>query len=230
MAVGATESAVEFERTPGGAVLMNGNRLRDEIVARLRGEIEAAGSPPVCLATVLVGVDKPSQIYVRSKHKKAEEAGHAFAGHRAARDGVAGRGRRCRRRAGRRSVGARHLVPAPAPRRARRRGRARQGAHRQGRRRADRELDGSPPARPARARRLHTARRDAPARTVRRHDPGQARRGRRPLDARRPADGAAARPQGRRRHGDAGALPHRPISPACAARPTSSSPPPDRPG
>jgi methylenetetrahydrofolate dehydrogenase (NADP+)/methenyltetrahydrofolate cyclohydrolase len=75
MAVGATESEVDFERTPGGAVLMNGNRLRDEIVLRLRGEIEAAGSPPVCLATVLVGVDKPSQIYVRSKHKKAEEAG-----------------------------------------------------------------------------------------------------------------------------------------------------------
>jgi len=74
MAVGA-EPAPEFERTPGGAVLMNGIRLRDEIVARLRSEIEGAGSPPVCLATVLVGVDKPSQIYVRSKHKKAEEAG-----------------------------------------------------------------------------------------------------------------------------------------------------------
>jgi methylenetetrahydrofolate dehydrogenase (NADP+)/methenyltetrahydrofolate cyclohydrolase len=74
MAVGA-QPAVEFERTPGGAVLMNGIRLRDEIVARLRSEIGAAGSPPVCLATVLVGVDKPSQIYVRSKHKKAEEAG-----------------------------------------------------------------------------------------------------------------------------------------------------------
>jgi methylenetetrahydrofolate dehydrogenase (NADP+)/methenyltetrahydrofolate cyclohydrolase len=75
MAVGATEPSVEFDRTPGGAVLMDGNRLRDEIVLRLRGEIEAAGSPPVCLATVLVGVDRPSQIYVRSKHKKAEEAG-----------------------------------------------------------------------------------------------------------------------------------------------------------
>ncbi|HEX4981232.1 MAG TPA: bifunctional 5,10-methylenetetrahydrofolate dehydrogenase/5,10-methenyltetrahydrofolate cyclohydrolase [Ilumatobacteraceae bacterium] len=74
MALGAG-SAVDFERTPGGAVLMNGIRLRDEIVARLRREIEAAGSPPVYLATVLVGVDKPSQIYVRSKHKKAEEAG-----------------------------------------------------------------------------------------------------------------------------------------------------------
>ena len=65
----------DFERTPGGAILMDGNRLRDEIVARLRGEIEALGSPAVCLATVLVGGDKPSQIYVRMKHKKLGEAG-----------------------------------------------------------------------------------------------------------------------------------------------------------
>jgi methylenetetrahydrofolate dehydrogenase (NADP+) / methenyltetrahydrofolate cyclohydrolase len=64
-----------FERTPGGAILMDGNRLRDETVARLRTEIDALGSPAVCLATVLVGVDKPSQIYVRMKQKKAQEAG-----------------------------------------------------------------------------------------------------------------------------------------------------------
>ena len=64
-----------FERTPGGAVLMDGNRLRDEIVAGIRSEIDAAGNPVVCLATVLVGTDKPSQIYVRNKHRKAEEAG-----------------------------------------------------------------------------------------------------------------------------------------------------------
>lgn len=54
---------------------MDGNKLRDEIVARIRDDIEAAGGPDVCLATVLVGDDKPSQIYVRSKHRKAEEAG-----------------------------------------------------------------------------------------------------------------------------------------------------------
>jgi methylenetetrahydrofolate dehydrogenase (NADP+)/methenyltetrahydrofolate cyclohydrolase len=65
----------DFERTAGGAVLMDGNRLRDETVARIRGELEALGTPPVCLATVLVGADRPSQIYVRMKHKKAEEAG-----------------------------------------------------------------------------------------------------------------------------------------------------------
>lgn len=65
----------EFERTPGGAILMDGNRLRDETVAALRRTIDAAGSPPVCLATVLVGDDRPSQLYVASKQKKAAEAG-----------------------------------------------------------------------------------------------------------------------------------------------------------
>ncbi|MEM7142214.1 MAG: bifunctional 5,10-methylenetetrahydrofolate dehydrogenase/5,10-methenyltetrahydrofolate cyclohydrolase [Actinomycetota bacterium] len=65
----------DFDRSAGGAVLMDGNRLRDEIVAGIRSEIEALGNPSVCLATVLVGTDKPSQIYVRNKHRKAEEAG-----------------------------------------------------------------------------------------------------------------------------------------------------------
>jgi methylenetetrahydrofolate dehydrogenase (NADP+) / methenyltetrahydrofolate cyclohydrolase len=57
------------------AVIMDGNQLRDDIVAQLRARIEGAGSPPVCLATVLVGDDRPSQVYVRNKHRKAEEAG-----------------------------------------------------------------------------------------------------------------------------------------------------------
>jgi methylenetetrahydrofolate dehydrogenase (NADP+) / methenyltetrahydrofolate cyclohydrolase len=54
---------------------MDGIRLRDETVARLRATIEAAGRPPVCLTTVLVGDDRPSQLYVASKQKKAAEAG-----------------------------------------------------------------------------------------------------------------------------------------------------------
>jgi methylenetetrahydrofolate dehydrogenase (NADP+) / methenyltetrahydrofolate cyclohydrolase len=64
-----------FERTPGGAVLLDGNRLRDEIVAQVADEISGLGNPHVCLATVLVGGDRPSQIYVRMKQRKAEEAG-----------------------------------------------------------------------------------------------------------------------------------------------------------
>jgi methylenetetrahydrofolate dehydrogenase (NADP+)/methenyltetrahydrofolate cyclohydrolase len=63
------------DRTPGGAILMDGNRLRDEIVARLATTIAAAGSPSVCLATVLVGDDAPSQRYVRNKHVQAGKAG-----------------------------------------------------------------------------------------------------------------------------------------------------------
>jgi methylenetetrahydrofolate dehydrogenase (NADP+)/methenyltetrahydrofolate cyclohydrolase len=57
------------------AVIIDGNAVRDQIIAELRATIEAAGNPPVCLATVLVGDDKPSQSYIRSKQKKAGEAG-----------------------------------------------------------------------------------------------------------------------------------------------------------
>ena len=56
---------------------MDGKALRDEIVAGIRATVEAAGSPPICLATVLVGEDGPSQVYVRSKQRKAEDAGMA---------------------------------------------------------------------------------------------------------------------------------------------------------
>jgi len=57
------------------AVVMDGNALRDEIVAGLADAVAAAGSPSICLATVLVGDDGPSRRYVNSKHKKAAEAG-----------------------------------------------------------------------------------------------------------------------------------------------------------
>jgi methylenetetrahydrofolate dehydrogenase (NADP+)/methenyltetrahydrofolate cyclohydrolase len=56
------------------AVLMDGVRLGDEIIAGLRKVIEAAGTPPVCLGTVLVGDDRPSLSNVGIKHRRAEEA------------------------------------------------------------------------------------------------------------------------------------------------------------
>jgi methylenetetrahydrofolate dehydrogenase (NADP+) / methenyltetrahydrofolate cyclohydrolase len=67
--------ADDLVRTAGGAILMDGIRLREETIARLRSTIDAAGSPHVCLATVLVGDDKPSRAYINSKQKKAGEAG-----------------------------------------------------------------------------------------------------------------------------------------------------------
>ena len=54
---------------------MDGNRLRDEIVADLRATVVAAGSPPVCLATVLVGDDGPSHRYVSMKHDDCKALG-----------------------------------------------------------------------------------------------------------------------------------------------------------
>ena len=54
---------------------MDGKVLRDEILVELKAKIEAAGSPAITLATVLVGDDGPRQRYVRSKRQKAEEAG-----------------------------------------------------------------------------------------------------------------------------------------------------------
>jgi methylenetetrahydrofolate dehydrogenase (NADP+)/methenyltetrahydrofolate cyclohydrolase len=57
------------------AILMNGNQARDEIVAEIAQLVLAAGSPAICLATVLVGEDPPSRVYVRNKQRKAAEAG-----------------------------------------------------------------------------------------------------------------------------------------------------------
>ena len=45
------------------------------MVARIRSEVDRRGITDVCLTTVLVGEDGPSQIYVRNKHKLAEAAG-----------------------------------------------------------------------------------------------------------------------------------------------------------
>ncbi|GBL21850.1 bifunctional protein Fol [Acidimicrobiaceae bacterium] len=62
-------------RTTGGAILLDGVQLRDETVAKIKTTIDKAGKPAICLATVLVGDDAPSHIYVKSKHQKAQEAG-----------------------------------------------------------------------------------------------------------------------------------------------------------
>lgn len=67
--------SLEVKRTPGGAILLDGMNLRDETVAKIKAIIVAAGNPKICLATVLIGDDPPSHIYVSNKHRKAQEAG-----------------------------------------------------------------------------------------------------------------------------------------------------------
>ena len=64
----------EPKRTTGGAVLLDGNALRDKIIADVRAAVDGVSSPP-CLATVLIGDDAPSQVYVRNKHRQAQLAG-----------------------------------------------------------------------------------------------------------------------------------------------------------
>ncbi len=167
------------------AIVMDGNGLRDELIVSIRERVEAAGSPAICLATVLVGDDGPSQRYVRSKHAKAAEAGLHVASRRSAGDGDPGRGRSGGPRARRRSGGPRHPRPTPAPRRSRPGARARPDPAGEGRRRPDRAVDGTARARPPGSRRMHPARRDAAARTLRRADQRQAGGRRRSIDARR---------------------------------------------
>ena len=58
-----------------GLLILDGNRLRDVVVSQIAQRLSNAGSPKVCLATVLVGADGPSQTYVRNKHKFAAAAG-----------------------------------------------------------------------------------------------------------------------------------------------------------
>jgi methylenetetrahydrofolate dehydrogenase (NADP+)/methenyltetrahydrofolate cyclohydrolase len=54
---------------------MDGKALAEDVRARVAQRLTAMGSPPVCLATVLVGDDAPSRRYVASKEKQAAAVG-----------------------------------------------------------------------------------------------------------------------------------------------------------
>ena len=55
--------------------MLPGAPVRDAILQGLQQRIAAAGSPHIALATVLVGDDAPSQKYVASKHRIAQQIG-----------------------------------------------------------------------------------------------------------------------------------------------------------
>lgn len=57
------------------AVVMDGKALAEIVKASVQEQLSAAGNPPVCLATVLVGDDAPSQRYVASKQRMAAAVG-----------------------------------------------------------------------------------------------------------------------------------------------------------
>lgn len=55
--------------------MLSGAPVRDAILDSLQKRIATAGSPSIALATVLVGDDAPSQKYVASKHRIAQQIG-----------------------------------------------------------------------------------------------------------------------------------------------------------
>jgi methylenetetrahydrofolate dehydrogenase (NADP+)/methenyltetrahydrofolate cyclohydrolase len=63
------------------AITIDGKALAEKVRAQVANDLEAFGGP-VCLATILVGDDPASHIYVGWKHKAAEEAGIDTRDHR----------------------------------------------------------------------------------------------------------------------------------------------------
>jgi methylenetetrahydrofolate dehydrogenase (NADP+) / methenyltetrahydrofolate cyclohydrolase len=63
------------------AVRIDGKAIADKVRAQVAKDVQAFGGP-VCLATILVGEDPASHIYVGWKHKAAEEAGIETRDHR----------------------------------------------------------------------------------------------------------------------------------------------------
>ena len=63
------------------AVTIDGKAIAEKVRAEVAKDVEAFGGP-VCLATILVGEDPASHIYVGWKHKAAEEAGIQTRDHR----------------------------------------------------------------------------------------------------------------------------------------------------
>jgi methylenetetrahydrofolate dehydrogenase (NADP+)/methenyltetrahydrofolate cyclohydrolase len=63
------------------AVRIDGKVVADKVRAEVARDVEAFGGP-VCLATILVGDDPASHIYVGWKHKAATQAGIATRDHR----------------------------------------------------------------------------------------------------------------------------------------------------
>ena len=208
------------------AIVMDGNALRDETVLALRAQIEAAGSPPVCLATVLVGDDRRASATSAASNARPPRPACSPATSSCPATAQAGGGRGRRRAAGRRPDVHGILVQLPLP----------AGLDPDAvldLMPADKDVDGLTERSMGRLVRgepglvgVHAARRDAPARALRRGTSGAAGGRHRAFDARRPAPVAAARPQGHRRHRHDRPLPHAPTSSRCAVTPTSSSAPP----
>lgn len=75
MAIAVMTANTEFDRTPDGAILIDGKRTALELREKIAAELKQAGNPPITLATVLVGEDPPSRLYINMKAKAAQQTG-----------------------------------------------------------------------------------------------------------------------------------------------------------
>ena len=62
-------------QTSKGAQILDGNAVADAIQARVAEQVQQAGNPEITLATVLVGENAPSKLYINLKLKRAAAAG-----------------------------------------------------------------------------------------------------------------------------------------------------------
>ena len=164
--------------------------VRERVAEGVR-ELIAAGGPQPGLATVLVGTDPGSQIYVRRKNEQTAEAGMQSFHHELAGDDAAGRARCADRQPQRRSGRPRDPRAEPAAERPGRGARLRAHRPRQGRRRLPPRERGPARAQPPGPALVHAGRRDRAARPLRDRPRGQGDRGRGPLEHRRQAGCAA---------------------------------------
>jgi len=64
-----------FEKTSGGAILMNGNVVAEKVQSKIAKQLAQSPNAKVTLATVLIGDDPASKLYVGMKEKRAAAIG-----------------------------------------------------------------------------------------------------------------------------------------------------------
>ena len=64
-----------FKKTSGGAILMDGNIVAETVQSKIAKELAQSSNAKVTLATVLIGDDPASKLYVGMKEKRAAAVG-----------------------------------------------------------------------------------------------------------------------------------------------------------
>lgn len=65
----------DFEKTPGGAILMDGTAVAKAVQTKIASQLAQSPDVRITLATVLIGADPASKLYVGMKQRRAAEVG-----------------------------------------------------------------------------------------------------------------------------------------------------------